>query len=327
MDKVRVGIVGCGGFTRYRLGNLAKVKEAEVVALADPSADQIAATKAAHPHLKDVPEYADFREMLAAAKPDAIMIATPHTQHVDQIIAGFEAGCHVCTEKPMVTSVDDAMRVIAARDRAGKVGMVSYQRHFQAEFRYIRERIRSGAAGKVQYVTAFLAQNWYKGTHGTWRQIQSLSGGGQLNDSGSHLVDILLYTTGLSAESVSAFINNYESEVDIDSAVNLRFKGGAIGTIAVLGNSPEWHEDITFECENESFFLRQGQSPIIRDRQGRTFTADKLPGGTTPDANFIAACLGREAVESPFECGLEVIRLTEAAWKSAAQGGTAVQVI
>lgn len=326
MDKVRVGIVGCGGFTRYRLGNLAKVKEAVVVGLSDPAPDQIAKTKEVHPHLADVPEFADFQKMLDDLHPDAIMIATPHTQHVDQILAGFKAGCHVCTEKPMVTSVADAQRVIAARDQSGKVGMVSYQRHFQSEFRFIRERIRSGAAGKVQYVSAFLAQNWYEGTRGTWRQILSLSGGGQLNDSGSHLVDILLHTSGLSAESVSAFINNFESEVDIDSAVNIRFKGGALGAISVIGNSPQWHEDITFECEKESYYLRQGQSPSIRDREGRVFTADQLPGGTTPDANFIAACLGREKVESPFECGLEVIRLTEAAWESAAAGGSAVKV-
>lgn len=326
MDKVRVGIVGCGGFTRYRLGNLAKVKEAEVIGLADPSADQIRITKEVHPHLSEVPEFADYAKMIAELKPDAIMIATPHTQHVDQVIAGFEAGCHVCTEKPMVTTVADALKVIAARDKAKKVGVVSYQRHFQAEFRFIHDRIKSGAAGKVQYVSAFLAQNWYHGTKGTWRQQMSLSGGGQLNDSGSHLVDILLWTSGLAAESVCAITNNFESEVDIDSAVNIRFKGGAIGTISVVGNSPQWHEDITFECEKESYYLRQGKSLSIRDRNGQIFTADQLAGGTTADANFIASCLGKGVSESPFECGLEVIRLTEAAWESAANGGSAVKV-
>ena len=169
MDKVRVGIVGCGGFTRYRLGNLAKVKEAEVVALADPSADQIKITKEAHLHLSEVPEFADYKQMIASVKPDAIMIATPHTQHVEQILAGLEAGCHVCCEKPMVTSVEHAMQVIAARDKAKKVGMVSYQRHFQSEFRYIRERIASGKAGDVWYISAFNAQGWLHGTKGTWR--------------------------------------------------------------------------------------------------------------------------------------------------------------
>ena len=41
MDKVRVAMVGCGGFQRYRVGNLQQVKEAEIVALIDPSEDQI----------------------------------------------------------------------------------------------------------------------------------------------------------------------------------------------------------------------------------------------------------------------------------------------
>src|SRR5579863_2653614 len=122
LEQVRVGIIGCGGFTRYRLGNLAKVKEAVVVALVDPSQEQIKLTKEAHPHLADLPEYSDENEMLAAVKPDAIMIATPHTQHVDQIIAGLKAGCHVCCEKPLITTVADAHKIIEARDKAKKIG-------------------------------------------------------------------------------------------------------------------------------------------------------------------------------------------------------------
>jgi predicted dehydrogenase len=178
------------------LGNVAKVSDAEVVALVDPDPGQMAQTKKAHPHLSAVPEYAEVDEMLAAVKPDAIMIATPHTQHVGQIIAGLEAGCHVICEKPLITTVEDAHKIIAARDKAKKVGMVSYQRHFQSEFRYIKDRIAGGHAGKVNYISAFQAQGWLTGTKGTWRQIHALSGGGQLNDSGSHLVDILLWTSG-----------------------------------------------------------------------------------------------------------------------------------
>lgn len=325
MDKVRTGIIGCGGFTRYRLGNVEKVKEAEVVALVDPSPDQIRMTKEVHPHLADVPEFADEREMLARIKPDAIMIATPHTQHVDQILAGFEAGCHVCCEKPLVTTVADAYRIIKARDAAKKVGMVSYQRHFQKEFRYIRERISSGAAGKVNFISAFQAQGWLSGTKGTWRQVHALSGGGQLNDSGSHLIDILLWTTAQEAETVSAFCENYGAEVDIDTSASIRFRSGALGSLTVAGSATGWHEDITIFCTIESFYMRQGKL-TIKDADGRVFDAIHLPGESTPDKNFFDAVRGAAECESPFECGLAVIRLTEATWESAAAGGAATKV-
>lgn len=320
MDSLRIGLIGVGGFARYRIGNLLQVPEARVVAMADTSREQIEQTKAKHPALADAKEYSDYKAMIAAGGLDAVMIQTPHTQHIGQMLDAFAAGLHVCTEKPMVTSVADAERLIAARDKAGKVGMVSYQRHFQPEFRYIREQIRSGAAGKVMYVQALLCQDWKRLTAGSWRQDPALSGGGQLNDSGSHLIDILLWMTGLRAESVQAICDNRGTEVDIDSSVTIRFRGGALGTLAIIGDTPGWHEDVTVCCENRAFYIREGKLTIL-DSDSNKLKAEHLSGGSTPDKNFVEACLGRAECESPFECGLEVIRLTEAAWKSSESGG------
>jgi hypothetical protein len=78
-------------------------------------------------------------------------------------------------------------------------------------------------------------------------------------------------------------------------------------------------------CENMGFFVRDGKLTIV-DRERNKMVAS-LTGGSTPDQNFIHSILGKVACESPFECGLEVIRLTEAAWKSADLGGNAVPVL
>lgn len=325
MDKVRVAMIGCGGFQRYRLGNLLQVPEAEVVALCDPTPDQIKLTKERHPSLADLPEYSDHLALLNEVKPDAIMIATPHTQHVDQIMDGLAAGAHVCCEKPLVTTVADAHKIIAERDRVGKVGMVSYQRHFQPEFRYIKSKIDSGEAGAVQYITVLQSQEWLRATKGTWRQLASLSGGGQLNDSGSHVLDIILWTTGQSVDTVSAFMDNKGTEVDINSTLSMVFKSGAMGSVAIIGDGMGWHEEITIWCDNMAFFVRDGKLTIV-DRAQNKLKAENLTGGSTPDKNFIHAILGKVECESPFECGLEVIRLTEAAWTSGYNGGVPTKV-
>jgi predicted dehydrogenase len=324
MEKVRVAMIGCGGFQRYRLNNLLKVPEAEVVALVDTSPDQIRLAQEQHPKTASAPTFSDHNAMLAEVKPDAVMIATPHTQHVTQILDSLHAGSHVCCEKPLVTSVAHAHEVIAARDKAGKVGMVSYQRHFQAEFRFIREKINSGEAGPVQFIAALQGQNWLRATKGAWRQVHSLSGGGQLNDSGSHLIDIILWTTGLSAASVSAYGDSFGTEVDINSALALRGKNNELATFSVVGNGIGWHEDVTIFCEELIFYVRDNKLTFV-DRKDNRFEA-KLSGSSTPDQNYIDAILGRKPCESPFECGLEVIRLTEAAWQSMEQNGAAVAV-
>ena len=326
MEHVKVGLIGCGGFQRYRVGNLLKVPEARIVALADTSEEQSNLMRSTHAATANVPAFTDYSEMIQKVPMDAVMIATPHTQHVDQIIHCLEKGLHTLCEKPMVTTTPDAHRVIAARDKSGKQAMVSYQRHFQAEFRYIRDKILSGEAGEVTYISALQCQGWKKGTAGTWRQDLALSGGGQLNDSGSHLIDIMLWSTGLRAESVSAQIDNRGTAVDIDSALSIRFRNGALGSITVVGEAPKWHEDITIWCQRMMFAIRQDQGLTVQYPDGSRFKAENLVGGTTADQNFIDAILGKGKVESPFECGLEVIRLTEAAWKSAANGGNSISV-
>jgi predicted dehydrogenase len=185
---------------------------------------------------------------------------------------------------------------------------------------YIREQIQSGALGNLQYIAALQSQGWLRGTKGTWRQSLALSGGGQLNDSGSHLVDILLWTTGLTAESVFAFSQNYDTEVDIDSALSLRFTNGAQGTISIIGDSPMWWEEFTVWGSGGVLLYRNGK--IMQRAFGATEMTEvtALPPDSTPDRNWVDAILGRDTVRVPPECGLRTIELTEAAWRSAKLG-------
>lgn len=325
MDQVRVGLIGVGGFARYRVGNLLKVSGVTVTAMADTSADNIARMKETHPATAGAKEFSNYQDLLKQDDVDAVMIMTPHTQHVTQILDSLAAGKHTCVEKPMVTTVDDAHKVIAARDKAGKVGMVSYQRHFEAVYRKIKGMIESGEAGDIQFISGLNCQEWKVGTKGTWRQDPALSGGGQLNDTGSHFVDIMLWSSGLKAETVTAIGDFRGTQVDIDSAVAIRFTNGAVGTISIIGDATNWHEDMTIMGTKLGFFVRGGKL-TVRNLAKDQIVYESVSGGSTPDQHFIDCITKGIECESPFECGLEVIRLTEAAWKSMDQGGVPVKV-
>jgi predicted dehydrogenase len=180
----------------------------------------------------------------------------------------------------------------------------------------------SGEMGDIQFISALQDQRWYLGTQGLWRQQLSLSGGGQLNDSGSHLLDIVLWMTGLGVESVQAYMENFESEVDINSALTLRFKNGALGNLSVVGNSPVggmW-EDITIWGTQAVVYIRNGKITYKAADADEAVEPTDLPEASTPDRNFYDAILGRDEVQVPPECGLRVIELTEAAWESARTG-------
>ena len=322
MDKIRVGFIGCGGNASGHLGRVLDIAEAEVVALCDVDQASLQRAKERNSQAAELPEFTHYQEMLEQVELDAVEISTPHTLHFEQIMAALDKGLHVLTEKPMVCTVDHAHQVIAKAEETGKVLMISYQRHLQAQYRYVRNQIAAGELGDIQFISALQDQKWYQGTIGLWRQQMALSGGGQLNDSGSHLLDIALWMTGLEVAEVQAYMEYFDSEVDINSALSLRFGNGALGTIAVVGNSPTggiW-EDITIWGTKAVVYIRRGEVLYKTQHSNEVYEVKNLPGSTTPDQNFIDAILGRDQVQVPPECGLRVIELTEAAWASAASG-------
>lgn len=310
---------------RHHLRALSPHSGLEIVALNDTDPHQLQMTREVGETLAGLPAFDDYRAMLDSGVCDAVIIATPHTLHTQQILDSFAAGCHVLVEKPLTTSVADAHRVIQARDESGLTGGISYQRHGQGAFRWIRETIAAGTYGKVTALNSHLGQDWLRLTRGTWRQTIELSGGGQLNDSGSHMIDILLWVTGLRAETVSAFLDNCGVPVDINSVVNIRFEGGALGSLTVVGDAPLWNERHQIWLEKAVFFLEDDRL-TIREENGRRTTIDQWPSSLSPLANFAAAMNGEAEVIAPFECGLRTIELTEAAWESGANGGAPTRV-
>ena len=112
--------------------------------------------------------------------------------------------------------------------------------------------------------------------------------------------------------------------MDINSALALRFKNGAQGTVSVIGDAPCWYEDFTIWGEAGVLFYRNGRLSHCGP-DGAIAEPENLPAGGDPDKNFIDAILGRDVVWAPPVCGLRVIELTEAAWKSA-EAGCAVKV-
>ncbi len=318
-------MIGCGGIARWHMSQLSKIPDVEIVALVDPSSDQIKACRHQFPNLADVPTFENHKAMLAEASVDAVEISTPHDQHFAQLRDSFEANKHVFIEKPFVSNPEQAMQAIEARDSSGKIGLLAYQRHTQAEYQWIRRKVQGGELGAVQGVSALLCQEWKRFTTGSWRQDLLQSGGGMLNDSGSHILDVLHWCTGLQPETVTAYGNDRGAPVDINTAIAVRFIGGALGTITIMGDAQNWHEDFTIWCEKGSVFMRNGKLTLIEE-DGSRIQAEEIRGGSNPNANFINAILGKEEVLSPFEAALPVLRLTAAIYKSIEGGGQPVTV-
>ncbi|MCB9992790.1 MAG: Gfo/Idh/MocA family oxidoreductase [Hyphomicrobiaceae bacterium] len=131
MRKRTVGIIGCGLITQVEhLPNLLGLRDRfEVIGVADPSE----MVRAYLHKTRGVVGYAEAGELLDL-KPDCVVIATPDAFHVDLTLEALARGMHVFVEKPLCYDPADAVRIAAARDRAGKIVQVGYMKRFDPAY-------------------------------------------------------------------------------------------------------------------------------------------------------------------------------------------------
>ena len=326
-NVVRVAMIGCGGNGRGHLKALTSHPEVEVVALVDPARAMLERARRDVPAVADLPAFADHRRMLKQTDLDAVAISTPHTLHFRQIIDCLSAGCHVLSEKPLTATLAEARKVVAKAKAARKVVVVAFQRRFEAMRKFMRSFVRDKAFGRPVYVQSFCSQGWLTGTRGTWRQNPALSGGGQLNDTGAHIVDMIFWIMPSRPVEVTAMIHNRGTRVDIDSSIAYRFADGALGSLAILGSGPPnllWEDMSIAGSKGRALFFRDG---VLSASTGTELVEYKQFGRDgNKDGHFIDVIKGRARNESPPEGFLPVIAFNEACWKSAGLGGKPVKI-
>ncbi len=327
--RVRLGFIGAGNIAGFHLRNLRNVKEAVVVAFADPNLDAAKqrATEVGLRVKEGKTVFADWQEMLDKVAMDAVVILSPHAVHCEQILAALERGLHVLTEKPMVVTVSEARKVIAAAKETGKAVVVSYQRRFMPPFRFIREQVVKGNLGDLSFVESFVAQGWQRATTNTWRQDPKQSGGGFLMDTGSHIVDFTLWSVPAKPIAVTATLSTNGAPVEINDIVGIEFANGTLASIVTVGSAISLFEHYIFVGSEGVLRLEQGKvlwgKPHPREVWGAEWTTvepSQMPPGSDPDRHFIDVVLGRAENESPPEDALKVVSVTIAAYKASAKG-------
>lgn len=318
---LRIGIVGLGYIGTTVGGQFHRHPNATVQALCDLDTDRLAETGAEF----DVPDderYTDYATMLETAPLDAVLVGTPHTLHYEQVGAALERDCHVYCDKPLATDLEHARDLTRRAEASDRTLMVGYQRHLQTAFRTARERFRDGSPN---WLTASITQGWIDDSMGTWRLDPDLSGGGFLYDTGSHVLDGVLWTTGLEPESVAASMDFYDDAIDERAHLDVRFENGATGTFSFNGDAPSVREHIHCWDDDGAVYLEG------RQWGSRTLTEiDADAGEYDPYIDFRTERSRADAFLESVESGTEppatardalrVTALTEAAYEAARTG-------
>lgn len=135
-------------------------------------------------------------------------------------------------------------------------------------------------------------------------------------DSGSHIIDVLLWTTGLKPGEVKATLSTHGAPVEIDSFTSIRFEEGTIAALNIVGNVPGYKEFYSFCGELGVIYLENGRIEVLTYKDG--VLPVQLPNQTkNQDKSFIDAIRGKHEVLVSGDYARKVIQLTEEIYRSA----------
>lgn len=199
MGKLRVGVVGVGSISNEHIQAYQKNPNVELVAFCDINEKQLKFMGEKYGVTK---LYGDCHEMFKSEKLDAISVCVWNSQHAPVTIAALEAGLNVICEKPMATTVEDAIKMKEAAEKAGKLLMIGFVRRYGNDCSLLCDFRDGGFFGDIYYAKAtYLRRN---GNPGGWFGDKSRSGGGPLIDLGVHVIDLTRYIMG-NPKPVSVF--------------------------------------------------------------------------------------------------------------------------
>lgn len=226
----RVAVIGLGnaGYTLH-LPALAGIANATVVGACDPDAGRRDRAAAAF----HVPVFETFDQMVSKASPNVIVIGTPPDSHADYCLRSFAAGANVICEKPFVSSLEEADRVIEAATKAGRRIALNHEFREMPIFRAIRDEAARAKNGGENVV---FAQVWQLMDLPPWAEPgwrgQMLQR--TLYEAGVHLVDFLMALFGEKPVAVSATTSTCgvrEGETDAVALATLEFSRGRLAQI------------------------------------------------------------------------------------------------
>ena len=191
-DKVRIGIIGCGGIANGKhMPSLKKLPNVEMVAFCDIVVER--AEKAAKDYgAPGAAVYEDYKKLLEDKTIDVVHVCTPNRSHSFITVDALEAGKHVMCEKPMAINGAEAKKMLDAAKRTGKKLSIGYQNRQSNEVLYLKQEALAGTFGDIYYGKALAIRRRGVPTWGVFINEYE-QGGGPLIDIGTHALDMTLW--------------------------------------------------------------------------------------------------------------------------------------
>ena len=285
--------------------------------------------------------YSDLDLLLRDSRVEAVFIASPNALHAHHALQAAQAGKHVFAEKPMTTTLDDAIAMVrGCRAHGVKLGVGYHLRQHPGH----REACRLVAAGVLGAVSLAQGQ-WGFGVRGQdgpplrtglrqwWDDPELMGGASTMMGTGVHVVDLLRFVLGQEVTEVAALSDGQTPQHPLEqlAAMVLRFDGGTMATVCCGRRLPDSRNDLTVYG---SLGRIVGTAALWEGRQGSLEVVSETVNKTetyphAPLANFIdeltdfhrAITEDREPAATGLD-GLRVVQVTLAMIESARERRT-----
>jgi predicted dehydrogenase len=193
VERVRVAVIGLGWPGQQHVAAYQRLPDVDLVAICDINRTLLAQTQAA----TGVPRaVASVEELLNLADLDAVSVCLPNFLHAPVAIAALESGRHVLCEKPLARTVEEGEQIAEAVARTGRVFMMALNNRFRPDMLALKQLVDEGGLGEIYYGKAsWLRRTWNPIVRG-WFTNRAQSGGGPLIDLGVHMLDLALWYMG-----------------------------------------------------------------------------------------------------------------------------------
>ena len=271
-QKIRLGIIGCGGMADTHSNSYAKLEDRMIVTAICDIVEERSRKAAKQTGAKIAAT--DYRDILDQV--DAVLIALPHDLHFDVGMTCLKAGKHVLMEKPMCNTEEQCIELIRTAKELGKVLMTAYPVRFFPAVQRMKELIDSKAYGECFQMSIWTEQ-YTRYPEGHWAESAERLGGGQFFSHGCHYVDILLWFLGrpIRGTHLGTNFGTPWMEKEGTSNVTIEFESGALGyhfgTWGAKGTRHGW--SIHAHCTEGMLEIHLGEHKLYAHTYVRNETA------------------------------------------------------
>ena len=210
---------------------------------------------------------ADLTEVLADPGVQAIVLATPHSLHREQVIASARAGKQVFCEKPLALTLTGALAMTEACRSAGVVLGVGHNRRFWPAVREASRLAGSGELGELLHVEGHNSNENSDQVRVGWRLSPAESPGGGMTGAGLHVLDTLVSLAGPVKRVQAQLLSRKPGPAPLDSVAAIyEFANGASGLLATVRATPSYWRINAFGTTGSAEVL--GETELVLRRTG-----------------------------------------------------------